>query len=322
MQQRHRLCGCLLALSLTAMAQAPVWSHAGPAGIVGGPVEVLAAANTGTGVLLAGGAGGVWQIAGSGGSVLSAGAPVSALAVSGDGAIYAGTGDLHGARLWGGSGVELSQDGGASWTVLGGKELAGLAISQVLVSPGNPQQLWVATVAADDSPPGTQPGVYESLDGGGSWRQVLTGSVWDMAQSGSRWLAVSNATLSVSSDGTAFAPLALPSQPASWVRARAIAQAEGGFLVALALPSGAVSLWQIDAEGQVRTLPSPPVTANRRALALAEAPGGGFWVGGQGVAMSPDGGQSWQAATAPDGAVHVLAPTAGGGAWVGCDHGV
>jgi len=55
-------------------------------------------------------------------------------------------------------------------------------------------------------------------------------------------------------------------------------------------------------------LPSPPVMAGRRALALAEAPSGDIWVGGQGVALSADAGQSWQTITSPDSATHVLLP--------------
>lgn len=305
------------------MAQAPVWDHAGPARLVGGPIEALVEASpTSPGMLLASGAGGVWQSAGSGWNALSDGAPVSALAVAGSGAIYAGTGDLHGARLRGGTGVQFSQDGGATWTVLGGSALAGLAVSQVLVNPGNPQQVWAATVTTEDASAAAQPGVYESADGGESWTLALPGPAWDLALAGNRLLAVGSSALSLATSGGPFAPLALPSQPASWVRARAVAQPGGGFLVAVALPSGVVSLWQVDGGGLIHALPSPPVMAGRRALALAEAPSGDIWVGGQGVALSADAGQSWQMITVPDSATQVLVPNSDGTAWVGNDHGV
>jgi hypothetical protein len=300
-----------------------MWGHAGPAGIIGGPIEALMEANPANpGVLLAGGAGGVWQFSGSGWTALSDGAPISALAETGNGGILAGAGDLHGAELRAGAGVEFSPDGGATWTQLGGTALAGLAVSQVLTNPGNPQQMWVATVAGGDASAGAQPGVYASSDGGGSWSQVLSGPVWDLALAGSRLLAVGGTALALSTGGGPFVPLALPSQPAAWVGARALAQPDGSFLVALALPSGGVSLWQIDTAGQAHSLPPPPVMVSRRALALAEAPSGSIWVGGQGIAISADGGQTWQTITAPDAATHVLVPMSDGTAWVGDDHGV
>lgn len=302
------------------VAQAPVWVPAGPMGA--GPMEALVVGGgSGAPTLLAGGAGGVWQLSNQSWTALSDGVPVSALAVSSQGTIVAGTGDLHGARTWGGVGLEVSSDGGQSWNRLAGAALGGMAVSRVLLNPNNPQQILAAAVAASDSGPGAQPGLYESDDGGATWTLSLGGGVWDVARSGTSLLAVGSASVEWSVGGGAWVPVASASLPAGWVRGTAVAAGGGGFLLALAGPTGAVSVWQIAASGAVTGLPAPPLVANARGLALAESSTGEIWVGGQEVAESSDAGGHWST-DAVNGTVHALAALGNGAAWVGSDQGV
>ncbi len=100
--------------------------------------------------------------------------PVGALAVapSNPERIYAGTGS-GGVRgnVSVGDGMYRSDDGGGSWRHLGLPESH--HINVIRVHPDDPDRLWVTALGHvfGDNP---ERGIYRSVDGGGSWEQVLS----------------------------------------------------------------------------------------------------------------------------------------------------
>jgi hypothetical protein len=72
----------------------------------------------------------------------------------------------------GGSGVLVSTDGGATWTVTGEGVLSGAHVSKLAVDPTDPNTAYVAVAYFDD--PSKQPGVFKTSNGGQTWVSVLT----------------------------------------------------------------------------------------------------------------------------------------------------
>lgn len=101
--------------------------------------------------------------------------------------IYAGTGEQHfSADSYWGCGVLRSIDGGASWAPIGPSGLQTTAywsqISRVVVAPstGGTPATTTLLVGVHARYSSAVRGLYRSIDGGGTWTRVLTGSVTDL----------------------------------------------------------------------------------------------------------------------------------------------
>ena len=90
--------------------------------------------------------------------------------------IYVGTGENHGGRhLSFGDGVYRSRDGGQSWEHLGLENSE--HISKILIHPGDPRTLFVASQGPLWSSGGER-GFYRSGDGGATWENTLSAGPW------------------------------------------------------------------------------------------------------------------------------------------------
>ncbi len=95
--------------------------------------------------------------------------------------LYAGTGEQHfSGDSYYGCGVLRSDDGGGSWTQLGATEFtvsgqSNATISRVVIDPATAGSTTGTTVLAASSF-----GLYRSTNSGGSWTQVLAGTVTDL----------------------------------------------------------------------------------------------------------------------------------------------
>ncbi|MBA2477325.1 MAG: exo-alpha-sialidase [Sporichthyaceae bacterium] len=106
--------------------------------------------------------------------------------------VYVGTGEANicGSGCVAGVGLYRSTDGGFTWTgPLGKKELGGKGIGEIVVKPGDPKTLYVATTTAlrgmssvccsgvtRPVPDAAPWGLYKSTDGGASWKLIHNGS--------------------------------------------------------------------------------------------------------------------------------------------------
>lgn len=90
--------------------------------------------------------------------------------------IWVGTGENVGGRHMGyGDGVYKSTDDGQTWTHLGLEESE--HISRIVVKPGDPDVVWVASQGPLWSK-GGQRGIFKTTDGGQHWKKVLGGNEW------------------------------------------------------------------------------------------------------------------------------------------------
>ncbi len=90
--------------------------------------------------------------------------------------IWVGTGENVGGRhVAYGDGVYRSKDGGNSWENMGLK--ASEHISEIIVHPTNPDVIWVASQGPLWNKGGER-GLFKSIDGGKSWKNVLKGNEW------------------------------------------------------------------------------------------------------------------------------------------------
>lgn len=94
-----------------------------------------------------------------------------AIAPSDPEVVYAGTGESFiRSNVSIGNGVWKSTDGGDNWTHLGLDNTG--RISRILIHPSNPDIAWVAAVGHGYAPQKDR-GVYKTVDGGKTWKQVL-----------------------------------------------------------------------------------------------------------------------------------------------------
>ena len=128
-----------------------------------------------------GATGGVWKTTNAGASWRpisdddfgSAAVGAIAVAPSDPNVLYVGMGEspIRNIASSQGDGVYRSTDAGESWTRVGFRDVK--QIGEIRVHPDDPDTVWVAAqgntyLPADDS------GIYKSIDGGSTWRRVLT----------------------------------------------------------------------------------------------------------------------------------------------------
>ena len=168
----------------TALGPAPLLNGQTPGSQpVSGRISALAADPNDANVLyLAAAGGGVWKTTDAGAdwtpltddqSTLFMGA--LALAPSDPNVIYAGTGEATNSILsFTGHGVLKSTDGGATWSLLGQAVFDRHAISQIVVSPTDPNTVLVAVGGSGVHGVGGNTGIWKSTDGGLSWTNTTT----------------------------------------------------------------------------------------------------------------------------------------------------
>ncbi|HEY3104926.1 MAG TPA: hypothetical protein VGJ69_15185 [Pyrinomonadaceae bacterium] len=179
--------------------------------------------------------------------------------------VYVGTGE----QLIG-NGVYKSTDAGATWTKAGLNDTR--HISSLIIDPRNPN---IVLAAAYDSSPGSQRGVFKTIDGGKNWRRVYfkddnTG-VMDMSAAPDDARVIFAATTSFRMVGARMVP----------AESHIVKTADGGLT------------WKEVDTG----LPANP----RGRIGVAVAPGTrgqrSYAIMSQGFFRSDDGGASWQQST-------------------------
>ena len=89
--------------------------------------------------------------------------------------IYAGTGNPTVATYsYTGKGVLKSTDGGVTWTLVGNSTFNRSTISQIVVSPTDPNTLYAAVSQAGQNGGSVTTGIYKSTNGGTSWTNTTS----------------------------------------------------------------------------------------------------------------------------------------------------
>ena len=156
------------------------WRFVGPTNIGGRVVDIAVDPVAADTIYIAAATGGVWKSTDRGArftSIWPAANPQSmgALVMTPNGTLFAGTGEANpggGSITYGGGGIFRSVDGGARWQRVGLTSSG--AIGRLVIDPTNPQRIFAAATGRLYNP-GGQRGIYESTDGGSSWRRVLAG---------------------------------------------------------------------------------------------------------------------------------------------------
>src|SRR5439155_11515807 len=123
------------------------------------------------------GGGGIWRSndAGANWSPLTDAQPTLftgaiAIAPSNPSVIYAGTGNPTVASYsYTGHGILKSIDDGATWSLVGATTFDRETISQIVVSPTDPDTLYVAVSQASQNGGTLTTGIFKSTDGGATW---------------------------------------------------------------------------------------------------------------------------------------------------------
>lgn len=98
---------------------------------------------------------------------------MGAVDIGSDGTLYAGTGETNpggGSLTYGGDGVYKSTDRGKTWRHVGLEDSS--TIGRILVDPKDSDHVLVA-VSGDLFTPGGERGLYETKDGGATWKRIL-----------------------------------------------------------------------------------------------------------------------------------------------------
>lgn len=159
---------------------APQWRAVGPRQ-QGGRIEAIAVHPRRASTMYVGpGSGNLWKTTNAGltwtpiferESAFSIGAV--AIAPSDPEVVWVGTGESqprHSGYSYAGTGVFVSEDGGARWRHCGLWDTH--HIGRVVVHPADPRTAWVAAIGHFWSP-NEQRGVFKTQDGGASWQRVL-----------------------------------------------------------------------------------------------------------------------------------------------------
>ena len=154
-----------------------VWQTLGPK-FAGGRIESIDAPRGQLGTIYAGvGAGGIWKTVNGGLTWKPIFDQQSTFAIgdltvapSDPNTIWVGTGECHVGRMsYAGTGVFKSEDAGESWTNLGLHE--SYHIGQVAIDPKDKNTVFIASMGERRA--GGQRGIYKTIDGGKTFRQVL-----------------------------------------------------------------------------------------------------------------------------------------------------
>ena len=262
------------------------WRFAGPTNIGGRVVDIAVDPVAADTIYVAAATGGVWKSADRGArftSIWPAANPQSmgALVITPNGTLFAGTGEANpggGSITYGGGGIFRSVNGGVTWQRVGLANSG--AIGRLVIDPTNPQRIFAAVTGRLYNP-GGQRGVYESTDGGSTWRRVLAG---DNSTTGAVDLAIDP-----TNPNRVFASM--------WDHLREPdLRTYGGVGSGVYRSTDGGSTWQRLTNG----LPPPSATIGRIGIAVAPSnpqrvfaiviqTGGLF----QGLYRSDDGGDSW-----------------------------
>src|SRR5215471_13598628 len=156
------------------------WRFVGPTNIGGRVVDIAVDPVAADTIYVAAATGGVWKSIDRGArftSIWPAANPQSlgALIITSNGTLFAGTGEANpggGSLTYGGAGIYRSTDGGATWQLVGLTNSG--AVGRLAVDPTNSQRIFAAAAGTLYNHGGER-GVYESTDGGSTWKRVLAG---------------------------------------------------------------------------------------------------------------------------------------------------
>ncbi|HEY3859926.1 MAG TPA: hypothetical protein VGM47_10015 [Gammaproteobacteria bacterium] len=94
-----------------------------------------------------------------------------ALAPTNPNYVWVGTGEANIRNdVTDGAGIYFSPDAGKTWQQMGLKDVG--QISRVIVSPENPNTVWVAAIGHTWAP-NPDRGIFKTVDGGKTWKKVL-----------------------------------------------------------------------------------------------------------------------------------------------------
>jgi photosystem II stability/assembly factor-like uncharacterized protein len=169
----------------TAMGPAPIVNGQSPGSQpASGRIAAIAADPTDPNTIyLAAAGGGVWKTTDAGADWTpltddQATPFMGALAVapSDPNVIYAGTGEATNSVLsFYGRGVLKSADAGKTWTLLGNDVFDRHTISQIAISPKDPDTVYVAVADGGVNGIGGNRGIWKSTDGGNTWTNTTAG---------------------------------------------------------------------------------------------------------------------------------------------------
>ncbi len=156
------------------------WQYAGPENIGGRVVDVEMPPNSSSTIYVCAASGGIFKSTDGGGSwapIFDGNAALSigdlAIAPSDSSILYCGTGEANaggGSVTYDGAGIYKSVNAGASWSYIGLDSTRNTG--RIAIDPTNPNRVFAATMG-DLFGNGPDRGLYRTLDGGVTWKNVL-----------------------------------------------------------------------------------------------------------------------------------------------------
>ncbi|MDQ3986421.1 MAG: glycosyl hydrolase [Actinomycetota bacterium] len=156
------------------------WRYVGPSNIGGRVTDIATDIKKKNTLYVAAASGGIWKSTNAGKSYKpiwkrNRVQSIGALVMGPDGTLWAGTGETNpggGSLTYGGNGVYKSTNRGKTWKRVGLKDSS--TIGRIAVDPKNPRHVLVAVSGNLFNPGGTR-GLYETRDGGKTWKRILKG---------------------------------------------------------------------------------------------------------------------------------------------------
>lgn len=154
------------------------WEFVGPSNIGARVTDLVIDPKVKNTLYVASASGGMWKSTDAGTTfqaIWPIGFPqaMGAVDIGSDGTLYAGTGETNpggGSLTYGGDGVYKSTDRGKTWRHVGLEKSS--TIGRIVVDPKDSDHVLVA-VSGDLFTPGGQRGLYETKDGGATWKRIL-----------------------------------------------------------------------------------------------------------------------------------------------------